>query len=81
MLRRLQFSSTILILLSSCCLSSAQMMVSSTIVLAQWQPSIIASDLAHHLSDEALTRLYWNLPCGGRKNVRWDDSLSRARWK
>ena len=58
MLRRLQFFSTCLILLSSCFLSSAKMIASSTIFLAHGQPSIIASDLAHHSYDEA----YGNLP-------------------
>ena len=85
MLRRLQFSSTCLILPSSCCLSSAQMIVSSTIFLAQGQPSIMASDLAHHSSEEALRPMgalvYLNLPWGSRNVVRCDDSSSRASWK
>ena len=85
MFRRLQFSNTCLILLSSCCLSSAQMIVSSTIFLAQGQPSIMASDFAHHSSEEAFRPMgalvYLNLPWGRGKVVRCDDSSSRASWK
>ena len=83
--RRLQFSSTCLILLSSCCLSSAQMIVSSTIFLAERQPSIMASDFAHHSSEEVFRPMgalvYLNLPWGWRKVVRCEDSSSRASWE
>ena len=81
-LKSLHLSRTSRILCCSVSMLSAQISVSSTIFLAQGNPSIIASEWQHHSSDEAFRPIgalrYLNLPCGSKNVVIIELSSSKA---
>ena len=62
----------------------AHISVSSTIFLAQGSPRMITSDWQHHSSDDAFSPIgalkYRNFPCGRRKVVMRELSLSNPSW-